>query len=139
MEQDQLMRYATALARDPAATYRQIDLAGRTGGADQHQLVTMLYEEGLAALRAAGWAAERGNFAVKGERVARATAVLFALEAGLDFERGGDVSRALSSFYHGLRQQIVKASIGTDPRPFREAADSLAEIAGAWSTVRAAS
>ena len=99
----------------------------------------MLYEEGIAALRAAAWAAENRKFAVKSERVARATAVLFALEAGLDFEKGGDVSRALATFYHGIRNQVINASIGNDPRPFRDAADSLAEIAAAWSTVRAAS
>lgn len=133
------MRYATALARDPAATYRQIDLVGRTTTADSGVLVDVLYEEGIAALRAAAWAAENRKFVVKSERVTRATAVLFALEAGLDFERGGEVSKALASFYHNLRQQILQASLGTDPRPFRAAADSLADIAAAWTSVRAAS
>jgi flagellar protein FliS len=130
-------RYTTALAADPAATYRQIDLAGRTGAADPHALVGLLYQEGVSALRSAAWAAEKRKFDVKSERVARATAILFALEAGLDFERGGDVSRALATFYHGLRQQIVHASLGTDPAPFRDAAASLEEIAAAWSSVRA--
>ncbi|MEI9850227.1 MAG: flagellar protein FliS [Sphingomonas sp.] len=133
------MRYATALAGDPAAIYRQIHLAGRTGGADSHGLVGLLYEEGISALRSAAWAAEQGKSAIKSERIARATAVLFALEAGLDFDRGGDVSRALAAFYHGLRQQVVQASLGSDPAPFRDAAASLEEIAGAWSSVRAAS
>ena len=132
-------RYATLLAGDPAATYRQVDLAGRTGGADPHALIAMLYEQGISALRSAGWAAEKRKFDVKSERVARATAVLFALESGLDFERGGDVSKALATFYHGLRQQILQASLGTDPAPFRDAANSLEEIAGAWSSVKAAS
>jgi flagellar secretion chaperone FliS len=130
-------RYASALAGDPAATYRQIDLAGRTGGANPHALIGMLYEEGISALRSAAWAAEKRKFDIKSERVARATAVLFALESGLDFERGGDVSKALATFYHGLRQQIVKASLGIDPAPFRDAANSLEEIAGAWSSVKA--
>ena len=132
------MRYATALARDPHATYRQIDIAGRTT-TDSHGLVGLLYEEAVSALRATAWAAENGRFAVKNEKLARATAVLFALEAGLDFEKGGDVSRTLATFYHGLRQQIVRASLGADPAPFRAAADSLEEIAGAWASVRAAS
>ena len=130
-------RYATSLAADPAATYRQIDLAGRTGTADPHALVGLLYQEGVSALRSAAWAAEKRKFDVKSERVARATAILFALEAGLDFDRGGDVSKALATFYHGLRQQIVHASLGTDPAPFRDAAASLEEIAAAWSSVRA--
>jgi flagellar protein FliS len=131
-----MTRYATQLA-NPAATYRQVDLAGRTTGADSHRLVGLLYEEGVAALRAAACAAETRQFAIKSERVARATAVLFALEAGLDFDQGGQVSRTLASFYHGLRQQVLHASIGTDPAPFREAAASLEEIGSAWASVRA--
>lgn len=129
-------RYATALAGDPAQTYRQIDIAGRTGAADSHALVGLLYEEAIAALRAAAWAAENRKFTVKSERVARATAVLFALEAGLDFDKGGDVSRALATFYHGIRNQVIQAAIGNDPAPFRDAADSVAEIASAWSSVK---
>lgn len=131
-----MTRYATQLA-NPAATYRQVDLAGRTTGADSHRLVGLLYEEGVAALRAAACAAETRQFAIKSERVARATAILFALEAGLDFDQGGEVSRTLATFYHGLRQQVLHASIGTDPAPFREAAASLGEIGGAWASVRA--
>lgn len=133
-----MMRYATAFAGDPASTYRSIDIAGRTGAADSYQLVEMLYEEGISALRAAAWAAEHGKPAVKNERVTRATAVLFALQAGLDFEKGGDIADTLHSFYGGLRQQVVGASIGNDPTPFRRAAEELAEIAGAWATLRAA-
>ena len=129
-------RYSTALAGDPAQTYRQIDMAGRTGAADPHALVGLLYQEGIAALRAAAWAAENRKFGVKSERVARATAVLFALEAGLDFERGGDVSKALATFYHGIRNQVIQAAIGNNPVPFRDAASSLEEIAVAWSSVR---
>ena len=132
------MRYASTLSTDPAATYRAIDLAGRTTVSSPHALVEMLYEECIRALRSAAWAVERGNFQVRTDRVTRATAVLFALEAGLDFERGGDVARTLATFYSGLRQQVVQASIGRDPAPFREAADSLQEIAQAWEQLRAA-
>ena len=132
------MAYASALARNPFATYRQIDAVGRTAEADGPALVQLLYEEVVAALRAAAWATENRQFAKKGERVTRATAILFALEAGLDFDQGADVATTLSRFYAGTRRAIVDASIGSDPAPFREAADSLAEIAQAWRTARAA-
>ncbi|UZK65344.1 flagellar export chaperone FliS [Sphingomonas sp. M1-B02] len=131
-----MTRYSTALAANPAATYRQVELAGRTSGADPHALIGLLYEEGVSALRAAAWAAENRQLAVKSERIGRATAILFALEAGLDFEKGGEVARTLATFYHGLRQAVVHASLGSDSAPFREAADSLEEIGGAWASVR---
>ncbi|MBW6533335.1 flagellar export chaperone FliS [Sphingomonas citri] len=132
------MAYASALLRDPARTYREIDLAGRTAAADGPALVQLLYEELTQALRVAAWAADNRQFATRSERVTRATAILFALEANLDFDRGGDVSRTLARFYAGCRRQVVDASIGTDGEPFRAVASELEEIAAAWRMARAA-
>jgi len=132
------MAYATILSGDPYATYRQIDVVGRTAEAQGPGLVQLLYEELVSALRAAAWAVENNQLRTKSERVTRATAILFALESGLDFDRGGEVSVTLSRLYGGIRRTIVEASIGTDSRPFRSAADSLSEIADAWRTARAA-
>ncbi|MFN3433035.1 MAG: flagellar export chaperone FliS [Sphingomonas sp.] len=131
------MAYATALSGDPFATYRQIDVVGRTAEAQGPGLVQLLYEELVSALRAAAWAVENNPLPTKRERVTRATAILFALESGLDFERGGDVSATLARLYAGIRRTVVDASVGTDPAPFRAAATSLNEIADAWRTARA--
>ena len=132
------MTHALAFCQDAAATYRRIDVAGRTSGADGPALVQLLYEELTAALRAAAFAAERGQGARKSERVTRATAILFALEAGLDFDGNPELSGTLSRLYAGARRTIVEASIGSNPAPFRDAAAMLDEIAGAWATARAA-
>jgi len=131
-----MLRYATAFAGNPETTYRSIDLAGKTGGADPHALVGLLYAECSHALRAAARAAENGRLDVKSERVTRAIAILFALETGLDFERGGDVSKTLSRLYRGARQTVVDASLGSDPTPFVTVASTLDDIAGAWAGVR---
>lgn len=132
------MAYASALLRDPARTYREIDLAGRTAAADGPALVQLLYEELVQALRVAAWAADHRQFATKSERVTRATAILFALEANLDHEKGGEVSRTLARLYAGARRQVIEASIGTEGAPFRRVADDLDEIAQAWKAARAA-
>lgn len=129
------MAYASTLLRDPWATYREIDIAGRTAqAATGPALVQLLYAELVAALRAAACAVEARAFRVKSERVTRATAILFALEANLDFEAGGEVSKTLARLYAGARGEVVTASIGDDPRPFRTTADTMAEIAAAWAT-----
>ena len=132
------MAYASALLRDPARTYREIDLAGRTAAADGPALVQLLYEELTQALRVAAWATDHRQFATRSERVTRATAILFALEANLDFDKGGEVSRVLARFYAGCRRQVVEASLGTDGAPLRSVAAELDEIAGAWKQARAA-
>lgn len=131
-----MVMYASAL-RDPDATYRQIDLVGRTTEADGPALVQLLYEEAVHALRAAAWAAENRQMKTKSDKVTRATAILFALEANLDHDAGGDVAMTLARLYAGARRMIVDASIGSDPTPFREVATMLEEIGQAWRTARA--
>lgn len=128
--------YATALGADPYATYRQIDLVGRTAEADGAALVQLLYDELIRALRVTAWAIEHGNYTLKSEKITRATAILFALEAGLDFEKGGDISVTLGRLYLGARKQIIDASIGQDPAPFLEVAENLQEISAAWAQIR---
>lgn len=130
--------YATAFGRNPEATYRQIELAGQTAEADGPALVQLLYDEAIRALRGAAWAAENGNYAMKSDKVTRATAILFALEAGLDFTAGGTVAPALAKLYGGARHTVVNAAISQDPLPFRDVADTLEEIGQAWRSVRAA-
>ncbi len=132
------MMYASALGRDPEATYRQIDIAGKTAMADGPALVQVLYDELVRALRVAAWATENRQFRMKSEKITRATAILFALETGLDYQAGGELSYTLARVYGGARRQIVDASIGHDPAPFREVATSLEEISAAWATMRAA-
>jgi flagellar protein FliS len=129
------MQYATTLTRDPAATYRQIDVVGRSATASATGLVQLLYEELVAALRAAAWAAQNRKYAIKSDRITRATAILFALEAGLDFDKGGDVALTLARLYAGARTTIINASLGHDPAPFRDTADNLDEIAKAWRSI----
>lgn len=127
--------YASAL-RDPHSTYRQIDLVGRTAETDGAGLVQLLYDEAIQALRAAAWSTENQQFKTKSDKVTRAIAILFALEAGLDHVAGGDVAETLARLYAGARKTIVDASIGSDPAPFREVAATLEEIGQAWRTIR---
>lgn len=62
---------------------------------------------------------------------------MFALDAGLDFDKGGDLSVTLARLYSVARATVLKAALGQDPAPFRDTADTLEEIAGAWRTARA--
>lgn len=130
--------YAPRLGRNPEAVYRQVDLAGRTAAADPHALVDLLYEELARALAATAAAIRARNLAVKSEKIARAVAILFALEAGLDFERGGPVAKTLAGVYRGARKQILDASLALDPQPFQDVAANIAEIASAWRQLRGA-
>ncbi len=126
--------YASAV-RDPGQIYQTVDLNSRVGGASPHGLVELLYDDLLLALRQAAFAMERGQHERKSERVTRALSVLFALEGGLDFARGGEVAASLSSLYRGARERVTRASIANDARTVLDVAEGIGEIASAWKQI----
>jgi len=129
------MSYASRLARDPRETYRQVDLASRTGGASPHQLITILYEDLLRELRLGALAIDAGDHAAKNARLTKAVALLFALEAGLDFDKGGAVAESLSRFYRGCRDATMRASIENDAALVRDVTGNVGEIAASWKAI----
>jgi flagellar protein FliS len=129
------MHYATRLRGDPGETYRQVDVASRAGGASPHQLITLLFEDLMRSLRLAALATERRDHPAKSSNLSKALALLFALEAGLDFDRGGDVAATLSRFYRGARESIMAASLSLDADRLREVAANVAEIADSWRII----
>lgn len=131
------MSYASRLARDPRETYRQVDLASRTGGASPHQLIAILYEDLLRELRLGALAIDAADHATKSARLTKAVALLFALEAGLDFDKGGAVAATLSRFYRGCRDAVMRASIDINANMIRDVVANVTEIADSWKAIGA--
>ncbi len=129
------MSYASRVLRDPLETYRQVDLASRTGGASPHQLITVLYEDALRELRLGAIAIEARDHPAKSARLTKAVALLFALEAGLDFDKGGSVAETLSKFYRGCRDAVMRASIENDAALVRDVVANVGEIAASWKQI----
>lgn len=129
------MSYASRLARDPRETYRSVDVASRTGGASPHQLITILYEDALRELRLGALAIEAGDHAAKNARLTKAVALLFALEAGLDFGKGAAVAETLSRFYRGCRDAVMRASVESNAALVRDVVANVGEIADSWKSI----
>ena len=129
------MSYASRILRDPRETYRQVDLASRTGGATPHQLIAILYEDALRELRLGALAIDAKDHAAKSARLTKAVALLFALESGLDFDKGGSVADALSRFYRGCRDAVMRASIENNAALVRDVIGNLTEIADSWKAI----
>lgn len=129
------MTYASRLTRDPRETYRSVDVASRTGGASPHQLINILYEDLLRELRLGALAIDAQDHAEKNARLTKAIALLFALEAGLDFDRGAGVAEILSRFYRGCRDAVMRASVENDAALVRDVVTNVGEIADSWKAI----
>lgn len=129
------MMYASLMSRDPRETYRAVDVGSRAEGANPHALITMLFEDLLRELRLAALAVEARDFSARSVRTTKAVAILFALEAGLDFDRGADVAETLSRFYRGARDAVMRASVENNAILLREVATNVGEIADSWKVI----
>jgi flagellar protein FliS len=129
------MSYASRLNRDPRETYRAVDVASRTGGASPHQLITILFEDLLRELRLGALAIEDGDHSAKNARLTKAVALLFALEAGLDFDKGASVAATLSRFYRGCRDAVMRASVESNAVLVRDVVANVGEIADSWKVI----
>ena len=104
-------------------------------GASPHRLVAILYEELENALDTAIRATEGGLDIAAHTQMARARSILAALEAGLDFDRGGALATTLCGVYRAMQRQLAAAA--RDAEKLREVRTGVADIARSWRALTA--
>jgi flagellar secretion chaperone FliS len=120
--------YRDNRAGSAARNYRTLDLHCRVSTASPHALVSLLYENLDLALAAASVASALGRGATCATHLGRARSTLVALEAGLDFEQGGDLAASLSAIYRAMLRQLGQAEIGAEGiNAVRNGVQSLAQ------------
>ena len=118
-----------------ARRYAAVHSGSRTEGATPHGLVKILFDELLLALDAAALAERQGDRMKVSDKQARAMSILFALEASLDFDKGGDVATGLAQIYRETRRLLLVGARERQVEPVEQARAMVAEIAEAWSQI----
>ena len=113
--------------------YQVLDLSSRMEGASPHRLVAILYEELQNALDGAIRARESGQDIAANTQMARAKSILAALEAGLDFDRGGALATTLCGVYRAMQRQLANAA--QDVEKLAEVRAGVANIAQSWRSL----
>jgi len=110
--------------------YQVLDLSSRMEGASPHRLVSILYEELENSLGAAIRATENGQDIVVNTHMARARSIIAALEAGLDFDRGGALATTLCIVYRSMQRELGAA--GRDVERMGNVLTGVKDIAKSW-------
>ena len=116
-----------------AEQYRQLDLNSRMASASPHQLVSILYECLNTALATAITAHSAGKSALVTIQLGRARSILSALEAGLDFEQGGEMARTLATIYRSMQRRL--SNVTEYPAALEEVREGVVEISVTWSNL----
>jgi len=107
-------------------------------GASPVGLVIILYEEALRALRQAESAMARGDVEERTLSITHAMQVIGYLQFVLDFERGGQVARQLSSFYDYSRRRMFEANVKNSAEILGQLITDFTDSTEAWREVERA-
>jgi flagellar protein FliS len=116
---------------DAARAYRE----SAVRGASPVGLIVILYEEIIHSMRKAERAVLSGNIEERTRSLNHALAVVGHLQGILNFEKGGQVARDLSSFYDLARTKILDANMKTDSAAIEWVVTQCSMIKQAWVLV----
>lgn len=114
--------------RDPAKMYRE----SAVRGASPLGLIVILYEEIVRSIRKAARSFEGGDIEARGKALTHAVEVIGYLQSILDFDKGGDVARNLSSFYNLMRGKLLEIHISPTHDGLELLARECAKVGAAW-------
>lgn len=115
--------------QDLATSYHQFDAFGATGVGQ----IVALYDRILRDLQRAQEAIGSAEIEERVNCTNHALVVIGELQSVLDFERGGEPARRLSSFYKIARALATEASIRSSREKYAEVIGMFARLRAAWS------
>jgi flagellar protein FliS len=113
-------------------------LESRIESAEPLQLVRLLYQGALAAVRDARRHLAAGDIVSRSRAVSKAFAILTELSASLDRPRGGEIATRLAQLYDYMRRRLLEANARQQDEPLAEVLGLLTTLAEAWQEIAAA-
>lgn len=113
--------------------YRSLDIGARVEAASPHGLVALLYEELLYSVDIVSASMRRGLDLTHEKNVHRARAILIALIASLDHEKGGTLSVSLEKVYRSMIGQLSRVVTNGDAEQLVELRNGIVSVADAWN------
>ena len=104
--------------------------------ADPIELVNMLYQACIEAVRDARHHLSEKRIMERSRSISRACEITFELSAALDFERGGEISQRLSALYDYMRRRLIEANLQQADAPLAEVFSLLTTLNEGWEAIR---
>jgi flagellar protein FliS len=113
-------------------------LESRIMSADPLELVSLLYQGALDSVHDARQYLAEGDIAARSKAISKVTDILAELEASLNHQAGGSISRGLADLYQYMRLRLLEANIRRDDAILGEVQSLLATMAAAWRGIQKA-
>lgn len=125
--------YGRSVSQRGAGAYAQVGVESGVMSASPHQLIVMLFDGALLALRAARLHMQNGNIPEKGRSISKALDIVnLGLKASLDSDRGGEIAQNLSQLYDYIGRLLLQSNLNNDLDKLDTASSLLNDLASAW-------
>lgn len=111
-------------------------LEERILSADPLELVRVLYQAAIAAVRKARGHLAAGEIAPRARAISHAYRVVSELNSSLDHQRGGDLSRQLARMYAYIMRSLIDANLHQRDEPLAEVLGLLSTLSEAWEALQ---
>jgi flagellar protein FliS len=110
-------------------------LESRVLSADPVELVNLLYQACIQAVRDARYHLERGDIGERSRAINRACEIVMELNVALDRDRGGEIAARLAQLYDYVLGRLLEANMQQSDLPLAEVLALLATLGEAWQGV----
>lgn len=116
--------------------YAQVSVESAVLSASPHQLVVLLFDGALSAMKKAVILIEQGDIPGKGQALGKAINIISnGLQSGLNHEVGCELATNLDSLYDYMTRRLLQANIHNDIDTINEVMELLNNIADAWKEI----
>lgn len=119
--------------------YQQVKVEGGVQAADPHRLVAMLLEGAKEKIHGAKLRIIHNHgvkdVQEKGALIGGSIAIVDALRASLDMEKGGEIAVNLELLYDYMTRRLLEANLRNDVSALDEVAGLLGSIEEAWNAI----
>ncbi len=99
-------------------------------------IIERLYQAMERSLMTAKDAMEKGQTAIKGEKLGHALTIIGELQASLDMEKGGEIAENLYVLYSFATNRLLMANVKNDVHLIDEVINTMKPLGQAWSEIR---
>ncbi|MEP8944588.1 flagellar export chaperone FliS [Enterobacter ludwigii] len=116
--------------------YTAVSLDSQIAGATPHQLIVLLYDGAINAMRRAEIYFQSGNIARRGEMISRAINIIDnGLRAGLNHEKGGQIAAELESLYEYISRTLLEANLNKSGENLPHLISLMTEMQETWQAI----
>jgi len=115
--------------------YQSVDTGSRCATADKRDLIVMMYDAAIDAIRLASEHVARREDRAASAAVSRAVTVVSGLRDTLDRTKGGAVAAHLDDFYCFVIRRLMSAPVDSKQNILAECQDLLMQVREAWTVI----